>query len=129
MTRGYFSSRSMAVRALRQRAVGLTYGQRALVIGATDPVLFIGTAQHTTHRDDGQQHLQLPVGGEHFVHGPQQQRLHLAPLAVQADGARQQRALGRLQLARRHALALQQRQRARRQRAHRHLQCRQGRER
>lgn len=48
---GYFSERSMAVRALRQRAVGLTYGQRALVIGATDPVLFVGTAQHTTHRE------------------------------------------------------------------------------
>jgi len=41
----------MAVRALRQRAVGLTYGQRALVIGATHPVLFVGTAQHTSHRE------------------------------------------------------------------------------
>ncbi|MCW2786034.1 MAG: hypothetical protein JWP74_2551 [Marmoricola sp.] len=48
---GYFSDRSMAVRVLRQRAVGLTYGQRALVIGATHPVLFVGTAQHTSHRE------------------------------------------------------------------------------
>lgn len=47
---GYFGADSMAVRALRQRAVGLTYGQRALVIGATHPVLFVGTAQHTSHR-------------------------------------------------------------------------------
>ncbi|KRA37708.1 MULTISPECIES: oxygenase MpaB family protein [unclassified Nocardioides] len=47
---GYFPETSMAVRALRQRAVSLTYGQRALVIGATHPVLFQGTAQHTSHR-------------------------------------------------------------------------------
>lgn len=48
---GYFPETSMAVRALRQRAVGLTYGQRALVVGATHPVLFVGTAQHTSHRE------------------------------------------------------------------------------
>ena len=51
MSRGYFSNDSMAVRALELRAVGLTYGQRALVIGATHPVLFIGTAAHTAHRE------------------------------------------------------------------------------
>src|SRR3990167_4008615 len=76
---------------------------------------------HPRHGDDGQQHLQLPVGGEHFVHRPQQQRLPLAPHAVQANGPRQQDALGRLQLARGHTLALQQRQRAWRQRADGHL--------
>lgn len=48
---GYFPAGSMAVRALQQRAVGLTYGQRALVLGATHPVLFVGTAQHTSHRE------------------------------------------------------------------------------
>lgn len=48
--RGYFDEGSMVVRAMRQRAVGLTYGQRALVIGALHPRLFVGTAQHTTHR-------------------------------------------------------------------------------
>jgi len=47
---GYFASDSMVVRALRQRAVALTYGQRALVIGALHPRLFVGTAQHTEHR-------------------------------------------------------------------------------
>jgi uncharacterized protein (DUF2236 family) len=41
----------MVVRALRRRAVGLTYGQRALIVGATHPVLFVGTAQHTSHRE------------------------------------------------------------------------------
>lgn len=56
---GYFSSDSMAVRALRQRAVGLTYGQRALVIGATHPVLFVGTAQHTSHRETPWRRLAL----------------------------------------------------------------------
>jgi uncharacterized protein (DUF2236 family) len=48
---GYFAPSSMAVRALRQRAVGLTYGQRALVIGATHPELYVGTAQYTSHRE------------------------------------------------------------------------------
>lgn len=56
---GYFSSSSMAVRALRQRAVGLTYGQRALAIGATHPVLFLGTAQHTSHRETPWRRLAL----------------------------------------------------------------------
>ena len=48
---GYFPAGSMAVRALSTRAVGLTYGQRALVVGATHPVLFLGTVQHTAHRE------------------------------------------------------------------------------
>ncbi|MEZ0580368.1 oxygenase MpaB family protein [Nocardioides sp. MH1] len=47
---GYFGRRSMVVRALQQRAVGLSWGQRALVIGALHPRLFVGTAQHTSHR-------------------------------------------------------------------------------
>ncbi len=48
---GYFATDSMVVRALRQRAVALTYGQRALVMGALHPRLFVGTAQHTEHRE------------------------------------------------------------------------------
>ncbi len=48
---GYFSSRSMAYRALNQRAVSLTYGQRALTIGATHSLLAQGTAQSTSHRE------------------------------------------------------------------------------
>ena len=47
---GHFARDSMVVRALRQRAVALTYGQRALVMGALHPRLFVGTAQHTEHR-------------------------------------------------------------------------------
>jgi uncharacterized protein (DUF2236 family) len=47
---GYFARDSMVVRALSQRAVSLTYGQRALVMGALHPRLFVGTAQHTSHR-------------------------------------------------------------------------------
>ena len=47
---GYFAADSMVVRAMRQRAVGLTWGQRALVIGGLHPRLFVGTAQHTAHR-------------------------------------------------------------------------------
>lgn len=56
---GYFAQSSMAVRAMRQRAVGLTYGQRALVVGATHPVLFVGTAQHTSHRETPWRRLAL----------------------------------------------------------------------
>jgi len=48
---GYFAPDSMAVRALSKRAVALTYGQRALVTGALHPRLFVGTAQHTSHRE------------------------------------------------------------------------------
>ncbi len=35
---------------MRQRVVGLSWGQRALVVGGLHPRLFIGTAQHTAHR-------------------------------------------------------------------------------
>ncbi|MFD4325001.1 oxygenase MpaB family protein [Nocardioides sp. NPDC058538] len=47
---GYFAADSMVVRAIRQRVVGLSWGQRALVIGGLHPRLFVGTAQHTVHR-------------------------------------------------------------------------------
>ena len=48
--RGYFSDDSMIRRVMRKRAVGLTYGQRALVIGAVHPLLYVGTAENTQHR-------------------------------------------------------------------------------
>lgn len=48
---GYFGPDSVARRVMLQRAVNLTYGQRALVVGATHPRLFQGTAQSTTHRE------------------------------------------------------------------------------
>lgn len=48
---GYFAEDSMAVQVMGNRAVGLTYGQRALVIGATCPPLFIGTMSHTSRSD------------------------------------------------------------------------------
>ncbi|WP_216898592.1 oxygenase MpaB family protein [Nocardia alni] len=47
---GYFPDDSMIRRVMRKRAVGLTYGQRALVVGAVDPLLYVGTAEHTEHR-------------------------------------------------------------------------------
>ncbi|MFI5501921.1 oxygenase MpaB family protein [Nocardia asteroides] len=47
---GYFADDSMARRVMSKRAVGLTYGLRALVIGAVHPLLYVGTAEHTTHR-------------------------------------------------------------------------------
>ncbi|MGN6606841.1 MAG: oxygenase MpaB family protein [Jatrophihabitans sp.] len=48
---GYFADDAMAVRVMGSRAVGLTYGQRALVIGAAHPRLFVGTVENTAHRD------------------------------------------------------------------------------
>jgi uncharacterized protein (DUF2236 family) len=56
---GYFSSESMAVRVMSNRAVGLTYGQRALVIGAVHPRLYVGTVQHTQHRETPYNRLML----------------------------------------------------------------------
>ncbi|MEU7634020.1 oxygenase MpaB family protein [Nocardia sp. NPDC049220] len=47
---GYFSDHSMIRRVMSKRAVGLTYGLRALVVGAVHPLLYVGTAEHTTHR-------------------------------------------------------------------------------
>ncbi|WP_084510889.1 oxygenase MpaB family protein [Nocardia lijiangensis] len=47
---GYFADDSMARRVMSKRAVGLTYGQRALVIGAVHPLLYVGTAENTEHR-------------------------------------------------------------------------------
>ncbi|UGT53624.1 oxygenase MpaB family protein [Nocardia asteroides] len=47
---GYFADDSMIRRVMSKRAVGLTYGVRALVIGAVHPLLFVGTSEHTAHR-------------------------------------------------------------------------------
>ncbi|MFC9892288.1 oxygenase MpaB family protein [Nocardia sp. NPDC127579] len=49
-TPGYFDDHSMIRRVMRKRAVGLTYGQRALVIGAVHPLLYVGTAENSAHR-------------------------------------------------------------------------------
>ncbi|WP_228782679.1 oxygenase MpaB family protein [Nocardia abscessus] len=47
---GYFSDHSMVRRVMSKRAVGLTYGLRALVVGAVHPLLYVGTAENTEHR-------------------------------------------------------------------------------
>ncbi|MFE3545092.1 oxygenase MpaB family protein [Nocardia sp. NPDC059177] len=47
---GYFADDSMIRRVMSKRAVGLTYGVRALVIGAVHPLLFVGTSENTAHR-------------------------------------------------------------------------------
>jgi uncharacterized protein (DUF2236 family) len=49
---GYFPRGSSILRRVHeQRAVGLLYGQRALAIGAINPLNFIGTISHTRGRD------------------------------------------------------------------------------
>ncbi|WP_406270721.1 DUF2236 domain-containing protein [Nocardia sp. NBC_00881] len=47
---GYFSDHSMIRRVMSKRAVGVTYGLRALVVGAVHPLLYVGTAENTEHR-------------------------------------------------------------------------------
>jgi uncharacterized protein (DUF2236 family) len=48
---GYFPrGRSVLRHVHEQRAVGLFYGQRALMIGALNPRAFVGTIQHTRGR-------------------------------------------------------------------------------
>jgi uncharacterized protein (DUF2236 family) len=48
---GYFpAGRSILRRVHEERAVGLFYGQRALMIGALNPVNFVGTYEHTAAR-------------------------------------------------------------------------------
>lgn len=52
MDEGYFPrGRSVLRRVQGERAVGLMYGQRALMIGALDARNFVGTATHTRYRD------------------------------------------------------------------------------
>jgi uncharacterized protein (DUF2236 family) len=47
-TDGYFPSGSSVLHGVQaQRAVGLLYGQRALMIGALNPIAFIGTTQRS----------------------------------------------------------------------------------
>src|ERR1700752_4060936 len=49
---GYFPRGSSILnRVMRERAVNLLYGQRALMIGALQPVAFIGTTQRSTAHD------------------------------------------------------------------------------
>ncbi|GAC1437148.1 MAG: hypothetical protein NVSMB51_10210 [Solirubrobacteraceae bacterium] len=47
---GYFAPDSMLRRIHGERAVGLLYGQRALAIGALNPLNFVGTHEHTHSR-------------------------------------------------------------------------------
>lgn len=56
---GYFPADSMAVQVMSNRAVGLTYGQRALVIGAAHPQLAVGTIESTAHRETPYNRLML----------------------------------------------------------------------
>lgn len=45
---GYFPrGRSMLRRVQSERAVGLLYGQRSLLIGAIKPLNYVGTSEHT----------------------------------------------------------------------------------
>jgi uncharacterized protein (DUF2236 family) len=47
VTDGYFPEGSILRRVHSERAVGLFYGQRALMIGALNPLAFVGTTEHT----------------------------------------------------------------------------------
>ncbi|WP_168929481.1 oxygenase MpaB family protein [Nocardioides sp. GY 10113] len=51
MSEGYFPPGSMLRHVQSHRAVGQTYGQRALIIGATHPVPYVGTSQSTLARE------------------------------------------------------------------------------
>lgn len=48
---GYFPEGSMLRFVQSHRAVGQTYGQRALIIGATHPVPYVGTSQSTLAKE------------------------------------------------------------------------------
>lgn len=50
--RGYFPRGESVLRRVQgERAVGLTYGQRALLVGALDPRNFVGTIESSRYRD------------------------------------------------------------------------------
>jgi uncharacterized protein (DUF2236 family) len=54
---GYFPEGSILRRVHSQRAVGLFYGQRALMIGALNPLAFVGTTEHTNAKQKPFQRL------------------------------------------------------------------------
>lgn len=48
---GYFPRASSVLRMVHeQKAVGLTYGQRALCVGAVKPLNYVGTSEHTRNK-------------------------------------------------------------------------------
>ncbi|MGH2924079.1 MAG: oxygenase MpaB family protein [Solirubrobacterales bacterium] len=47
---GYFPEGSILRRVHSERSVGLMYGQRALMIGALNPLTYVGTYEHTAGR-------------------------------------------------------------------------------
>jgi uncharacterized protein (DUF2236 family) len=48
---GYFPRGSSALRMVHEdKAVGLTYGQRALCVGAIKPLNYVGTSEHTSNK-------------------------------------------------------------------------------
>src|SRR5690606_16547115 len=51
MADGYFPQGSMLRRVQVHRAVGQTYGQRALILGATSPVPYVGTSSSTRAKE------------------------------------------------------------------------------
>ena len=54
---GYFPEGSILRRIHSERAVGLFYGQRALMIGALNPLAFVGTIEHTNAKQKPFQRL------------------------------------------------------------------------
>jgi uncharacterized protein (DUF2236 family) len=55
---GYFPEGSSILRRVHaERAVGLFYGQRALMIGALNPLAFVGTIEHTNAKEKPFQRL------------------------------------------------------------------------
>src|SRR4051794_3917368 len=54
---GYFPEGSILRRIHSERAVGLFYGQRALMIGALNPLAFVGTTEHTNAKQKPFQRL------------------------------------------------------------------------
>jgi uncharacterized protein (DUF2236 family) len=57
VSEGYFPEGSILRRVHSERAVGLFYGQRALMIGALNPLAFVGTIEHTNAKDKPFQRL------------------------------------------------------------------------
>jgi uncharacterized protein (DUF2236 family) len=47
---GYFSRESLLFQVHRERVVGVFYGQRALMIGAANPLNYVVTAIHSASR-------------------------------------------------------------------------------
>src|SRR5215207_1670755 len=87
--RGYFPEGSILRKVHSERAVGLFYGQRALMIGALNPLAFVGTIEQTNAKLKPFQRLvHTRRSSRRSSSGPGTRRTRCWPLSTSCSPAR-----------------------------------------